>query len=332
MIGLKRTWLDGPEGHLRVAIGGAFLTLILKGLSYDSGGGAGLLSDAAESLLNAITAILGLYGVLWAQRPPDPDHPYGHGKVDALIASLQALLVASTAGILAYAILRGSYRPLTPEGLSRVLAYQGAAMLTNAALAGYLWIGYRRHKAQILRTESLHLLGDVVTSLLVIGGFLAVWAGWPSVLDVGVGLVLAGLIGYGAIQILRETGATLIDTQDPKLMRRLAEALERKRRPEWIDIHNVRIQRYGTSLHVDGHVTFPWYWSLRDAHEAMKELEATLRRELRQPVEFFWHMDPCEPVCCKYCRVQGCPYRQSAFEKHLSFTPESLFVNRKGLR
>lgn len=332
MIGLKRTWLDGPEGHLRVAIGGAFLTLLLKGLSYDSGGGAGLLSDAAESLLNALTAILGLYGVLWAQRPPDPDHPYGHGKVDALIASLQALLVASTAGILAYAILRGSYRPLTPEGLSWVLAYQGAAMLTNAALAGYLWIGYQRHQAQILRTESLHLLGDVVTSLLVIGGFLAVWAGWPSVLDVGIGLVLTGLIGYGAIQILRETGATLIDTQDPKLMRRLAEALERERRPEWIDIHNVRIQRYGAALHVDGHVTFPWYWSLREAHEAMKELEATLRRELRQPVEFFWHMDPCEPLCCKYCSVQGCPYRQSDSEKRLTFTPESLFVNRKGLR
>lgn len=311
MIGLRRTWLDGPEGYLRVAVGGAFLTLLLKGLSYDAGGGAGLLSDAAESLLNALTAILGLYGVVWARRPADSDHPYGHGKVDTLIAGLQALLVAGTAGILAYSILQGSYRPIATEALPAVLGYQATAMLTNGGLAAFLWLGYRRHQTQILRTESLHLLGDVVTSLLVLGGFLAVRLGWPPVLDVGVGLVLTGLIGYGAVQILREAGATLIDTQDPELMRRLAQALERKRRPDWIDIHNVRIQRYGAALHIDGHVTFPWYWSLREAHEAMKELEVTLRSELRQPVEFFWHMDPCEPICCKYCEVLACPHRKS---------------------
>ncbi|MCX7606027.1 MAG: cation diffusion facilitator family transporter [Bacteroidia bacterium] len=332
MTNSRHIWPNTPEGYLRIAIGGAFVVFFFKVYAYFTGGGAGLLSDSTESLLNILTALMGLYGVLWAQRPRDVDHPYGHGKVDSLISGIQALLVASAAGALAYVIFQGKYRPVIPEAFIETLGYEGSAIALNGAIALLLRKGSKRFHSQILRAESWHLLSDVATSLIVLVGLTAVWAGLPSIVDKGIGLLMVVFIGYGAFQILRETGAALIDTQDPRLLHRLAEAIEKNHRPEWIDIHNVRIQRYGHALHIDGHITFPWYWSLREAHEALKELETFLRQELHRPVEFFWHMDPCEPVCCSYCELQGCMHRQQPFREKLHFTPGSLFVNTKGMR
>lgn len=306
--------------------------LLLKGLAYEVGGGAGLLSDAGESFLNVLTALLGLYGSLWAQRPRDSDHPYGHGKADALFAALQALLIGGTALFLAYTMMTGTYRPLRQQAFLSAFPYEALAMVLNATLALLLGQGGRRLHSHLLTAEAWHLLGDVATSALVLGGLGAVHIGLPPLIDKGVGLVLIGLIAYGAFRLLRESSAALLDEQDPRLLTRLAEALEKHRRPEWIDIHNVRIQRYGATLHIDGHVTFPWYWSLQEAHTALKALEKTLAEELHRPVEFFWHMDPCEPPCCAHCQVNPCSHRQSPFQSVIPFRPDTLFPNQKGPR
>lgn len=322
--------LTKPERLLRWNLLGAVGVLLLKASAYGTGGSAGFFSDAGESLVNVITALLGIYGLWWARRPRDPEHPYGHGKVDALISALQALIVIGTAAGLALSILMEHYIPARPEALTEALLYQGAAIGLNTTLAFLLWQAASQYNSSILRAESLHLLGDVGTSVIVVLNFLVLASGIADLLlDKVIGLAIVVLVGYGALRILRETGATLLDTQDPRILHRLAEALEKHHRPEWIDIHNVRIQRYGTALHVDGHVTLPWYWSLQEAHAAMKVLEETLRTELATEVEFFWHMDPCEPICCRICEVQGCPYRTADFQGRRPITPQSLFVNQK---
>lgn len=318
-----------PESLLQWSFAGAGAVLILKALAYATGGSAGFFSDAGESLVNLLTALLGLYGVWWANRPRDIEHPYGHGKVDTLFSALQALIVIATAAALAVTILTGKYRPAQTETLPTVLLYQAGAILLNGVLAFWLWRGSQRFHSSILRAESLHLVGDIGTSFVVIANFLGQTWGLSDTIDKGIGLLVVLVVGFGALRILRETGAALVDTQDRALLDRLALALEKHRRPEWIDIHNVRIQRYGRALHVDGHVTLPWYWSLTDAHEAMKSLEKVLAADLGTEIEFFWHMDPCEPVCCSYCEVTGCAYRQAAFERRRPFTAERLFINQK---
>ncbi|MCX8112646.1 MAG: cation diffusion facilitator family transporter [Bacteroidia bacterium] len=322
--------LPKPEILLRWTLGGAFVVLLLKTLAYAVGGSAGFFSDAGESLINVLTALLGLYGIQWTRRPRDREHPYGHGKGDALVGALQAIIVMATAAGLAFTILTGGYIPAQSHAVREVFFLQGGAMSLNLGLAFLLWRNGRRYSSTILRAESLHLLGDVATSFVVLLNFLGLRWGLPEIVDKSVGLGVVIIVGYGSLRILRETTATLMDTQDPRLLERLAAALQAHRRPEWIDLHNVRIQRYGRALHVDGHVTLPWYWSLEKAHEAMKTLEEVLRGELDTEVEFFWHMDPCEPICCSFCEIQDCPYRQAVFEKRRTVTPESLFVNQKG--
>ncbi|MCX7764074.1 MAG: cation diffusion facilitator family transporter [Bacteroidia bacterium] len=311
------------------SLGGAILVLLLKAAAYITGGSAGFFSDAGESLINVLTALLGLYGVWWSRQPRDREHPYGHGKIDSLIAAIQAIIVVVTAGILAFSILGGKYAPAQVDNLPEVVLYQGGAIGINSTLAFFLWYASRKHRLTILRAESYHLLSDVATSLVVLLNFFALKWGLPASVDRLVGLGVVLVVGYGALRILRDTGAALVDAQDPRLLNRLTELIKAHHRPEWIDIHNVRIQRYGQALHVDGHITLPWYWSLREAHEAMKALEDVLRKELQVEVEFFWHMDPCEPVCCPFCELRACPHRKAPFKKKTSLTPEKLFINQK---
>lgn len=319
-----------PETFLLIAGASAPVILVLKAAAYYKAGGAGFLSDAGESLLNLVTAVLGSYGAFVARQPRDIDHPYGHGKVDDLISAVQALLVAAGGVFLGYTILMGKFERL--RYAPQALLLNALALGLNLLLSVFLYKGSRQFQSSILRSEAWHLLSDVVSSLLVLAGTVGVWVGWPLFVDQAVGLLLAGFIVWGAMRLVGRSALRLIDTQDKALLSKIARALEAHRRPGWIDIHNVRIQRYGPNLHVDGHITFPWYWSLEQAHTELKVLEGILSEALGEKVEFFWHMDPCEPVCCQYCEVPDCPHRQMPLVRRLHFTPETLHPNRKGFR
>lgn len=319
-----------PEVYLLAAAFTAPLILVLKALVYYAAGGAGFLSDAGESLVNLFTAGLGAYGAFWARQPRDLEHPYGHGKVDDLIGFSQALVVGLTGVILAYSLLQGHYKPLSLS--APAIAWSLSTILLNTLLASSLWVGYHRFRLLTLRAEAWHLLSDALTTAIVLLSSWSVAHGWPAFLDRSIGLLIVGLILLGAYRVLRHSASRLIDTQEAPHLEQLIQLLEKHRQPSWIDIHNVRIQQYGPKLHIDGHITFPWYWTLSQAHEALKALESVLESELNRPVEFFWHMDPCEPVCCRYCELIECSHRQARFEQRLPYTKEGLFVNQKGLR
>ncbi len=319
-----------PEVYVGIAAAFAPVVLILKAAAYYKAGGAGFLSDAGESLLNLLTAAIGTYGAFLARQPRDREHPYGHGKVDDLISALQAILVGGGGLFLGYAILMGRFDRL--QYAPAAITFNALALGLNLLLSVFLFKGSVRFQSRILRSEAWHLLSDVLTSGLVIFGTMGVWAGWPDFVDRAVGLLLSVFIVWGAIRLLGYSASRLIDTQDKALFEQVGKALEAHRRPGWIDVHNVRIQRYGTNLHIDGHVTFPWYWSLQEAHAELKELERRLESILGTSVEFFWHMDPCEEVCCPYCEVKDCAYRRAPFTRRLPFTVETLYPNQKGFR
>jgi len=327
---LRPISLRKPEIYLGVALAIAPATLLLKVAAYHRAGGAGFLADSVETLTNLLTAAIGAYGAFWARQPRDLDHPYGHGKIDDLISGVQALLVGGSGLLLGYTILTGHFTRLRYE--PQAVLYNGAALSLNLILSIWLYKGAYALGSQILRSEAWHLFSDVLSSLLVLIASFGVWWGWSPFIDQGVGILMSLLIIGGAAQIIHGSALRLIDTQDPRLLRRVVTALQNHRRSSWIDIHNLRLQRYGKKIHIDGHITLPWYWDLREAHAEIKRIEQALQSEMGSEVEFFWHTDPCEPVCCEYCEVAECRFRQAPFQRRLSFTAEALFVDRKGLR
>jgi hypothetical protein len=101
------------------------------------------------------------------------------------------------------------------------------------------------------------------------------------------------------------------------------------RQPEWIDLHNVRLIKFGNRLHVDCHLTLPWYLNLKEAHEQIDSFARLVRTEMGDGIEFFIHTDACMPFSCKICSVTDCSQRQHPFEQRITWTIENIFENEK---
>ena len=105
--------------------------------------------------------------------------------------------------------------------------------------------------------------------------------------------------------------------------------LEKHRRPQWIDVHNFRMIGYGPVLHIDCHVTLPWYYSLEQAHAEIAAIERLVNEQHDREVELFIHMDPCIPTSCAICAVQGCPERKDPVQRRVKWDAATVLGNAK---
>ena len=94
-------------------------------------------------------------------------------------------------------------------------------------------------------------------------------------------------------------------------------------------MHNLRVQKYGADLHIDCHLTMPYYWTLTQTHDEIHRFENTLKAGFQSEVDIFVHADPCLSQCCHYCRVAGCPVRAFPFMHDVEWTVENLPINQK---
>ena len=148
-------------------------------------------------------------------------------------------------------------------------------------------------------------------------------------LDQVFAIVFACYIMYTGIRVFRRSVAGIMDEADPHLAREVISILETHRKPQWIDIHNFRTIKYGAVLHIDCHVTLPWYYTLERAHEEISHIEHLVNTKCAREVELFIHMDPCVPRSCTVCSLADCPQRKAAFATKIPWTLDTAVVNRK---
>ena len=120
-----------------------------------------------------------------------------------------------------------------------------------------------------------------------------------------------------------------MDETDTGIINSIIGYLNTYRRDAWIDVHNMREIQYGSTLHVDCHVTLPWYYTLEQAHTEIDDIAEMINRSSQFPVEVFIHPDPCIPECCKLCQLTDCKVRQHPFEKKVEWNFANATVNRK---
>lgn len=116
----------------------------------------------------------------------------------------------------------------------------------------------------------------------------------------------------------------IMDEADTKIITDIAEFLNEHRKPEWIDVHNMKIQQFGSHLHIDAHLTLPWYFELRQAHNEMEELIISIAENTDREIEFNFHMDDCKPSSCEVCQIMDCPVRELPFVKKIDWTVETI--------
>lgn len=288
-----------------------------------------ILSDALESIINVVAGAIALYSLILAAQPSDHNHPYGHGKVEFVSAGFEGALIF-LAGILIIGKAIYNLRfphPLGALDLGVLLTFITGGV--NYFMGVYLVKRGRKFASTIMVASGQHLKSDAWSSLGLILGLILVWiTGW-TVLDSVMAIIFAGIIIYTGYGLVRTALAGIMDETDTALVAELVEQLQAQRSPHWIDIHNLRVIKYGASLHIDCHMTLPWYFTTREAHREVEELSQLANANRENPVELFIHVDPCLPNSCPLCMKEDCAYRKHAFEKSVEWKLENVVVNEK---
>ncbi len=291
-----------------------------------------VLSDALESIVNIVTSAFALWSVWLAALPADENHPYGHGKVEHLSVGLEGALIFGAG----WFILIGAGNTLLhPHAVARLdwgIALLAVTALVNLLVGGWLVRAGRRLHSLALEGDGKHLYLDALTSVVGVASLAGVAVtGWLW-LDGAVALVMGAFITWQGGRMLRRAVGGLLDETDPAIVREVVKALETHRRAPWIDVHNLRIQTYGADLHIDAHVSLPYYLTLQATHAEIDAIEEVVRRAGpgQQAVELFLHADPCHPPRqCPHCPVTACPVRAAPFTGLVPWTPENVVPNER---
>lgn len=308
------------------------ITVLLSALKF----GAWLLTnsnaiftDALESLVNVAAGVFALYSLYLAAKPKDEDHPYGHGKIEFISATVEGSLIAS-AGVAI--LVKSVYSFIYPEAIQQLdlgILLTGITGLVNFGMGFYALRRGTKTNSATLRAGGKHLLSDAWSTLGLIVGLLLLRLTGLAWIDTLIALGFGIYILYTGVRILRESVAGIMDEADPKLIGEMVKLLNENRRTEWIDIHNLRIIKYGASIHIDCHVTLPFYISVDEAHEEAENIHRLIESHYGKNVEIFVHVDPCLTSSCRLCAIENCTKRTHTFSGKEIWTPENVIRNRR---
>ncbi len=276
-----------------LSIGAAIVTIALKGAAYRLTGSVGLLSDALESLVNLAAAVVTLFALNVAARPPDEDHAYGHTKAEYFASSTEGVLILLAAAAIAWAAVRRLIAPQPIEQPGLGLAISSAASLVNFAVVRVLLRAGRRYRSVALEADGYHLLTDVWTSAGVIVGVAAVaLTGWQR-LDPLIALAVAANIVRTGVKLVHRSALALLDVAwAPADRDALRTVLDRHATPP-IQFHAIRTRQAGARRFVSLHVLVPGDWSVARGHQLLERIEHDIRAAVpHATVET--HLEPVE--------------------------------------
>jgi cation diffusion facilitator family transporter len=324
------TLLNQPKTRwMALSLGVSIILLILKFTAFALTNSTAILTDALESIVNVIASAFALYSLYLAGLPRDQNHPYGHGKVEYLSSGFEGALILSAGLVIIYEAVVSFLEPHPLNDLGWGVALIAFTTAANALLGFALVRQGKKTDSAALAADGHHLLIDSVSSIVVVIGVgLVLFTGWLW-LDRALALVLALFIIYNGWSLVRQSVGRLLDETDAPTIDRVVTVLNADRQPNWIDVHNLRVQKYGADLHIDCHLTLPYYWDLAKTHEEVHRFEEALQTGFASEVEIFVHADPCLQECCHYCHVANCPVRAAPLTREVTWTAENLPLNQK---
>lgn len=319
---LKYRWMG-------ISLGLSVVLLVVKFAAYFLTYSTAILTDAVESIVNVVASGFAFYSIYLAGLPRDQNHPYGHGKVEFLSSGFEGAMILSAGLVIVWQSILSFFEPHALANLDWGVLLVGITAAANA-FVGYRLIDIgKRVDSLALMADGRHLLTDVFSSIVVMLAVGLVWATGLTWLDPVLSMVLALVIIYNGFLLARQSVARLMDETDIPTLDRVVTLLNVHKDANWIDVHNLRVQKYGADLHVDCHLTLPYYWDLNRVHDEVHHFEDTLKEGFQAEVEIFVHADPCVRACCSYCRVADCPVRAMAFVRDVDWTADNLPLNQK---
>jgi len=307
---------------------GILLFLIKVGAWYITGSVA-ILTDALESTVNVAAGLIGVYSLFVSAKPKDKDHPYGHGKAEFLSAAVEGTLVGVAGLFIIYEAVYSLIHPRVVEKLDYGIMLVAFTGLINYIMGTICYKTGKRTNSLALIASGKHLQTDTYSTIGIIVGLVLLYLLKYWWIDSMVAILFAFISLYTGYKIIRSSVAGIMDETDTDLMEKMVAMLNSSRRQNWVDLHNLRIIKYGGTLHLDCHLTVPWYLNVLEAHEEIELLSQTVRKEFGESLELFVHSDACMEFSCRICSKQDCTVRQHPFQKKIEWTMENISTDNK---
>jgi len=301
----------------------------VKFLAYYSTHSVSILTDALESIVNVVAGLIGLYSLYVAAKPRDKDHPYGHGKAEFLSAAVEGTLIGSAGAIILYKAIQALIKPVELQKIDYGIWLVAATAVVNYIMGYFCLRTGKRNGSLALIASGRHLQSDTLSTLGIITGLILLYFTKLVWIDSVVAILFGVIIMITGYRILRKSIAGIMDEADTDLLEKFVGILNANRKENWIDLHNLRVIKYGSILHVDCHLTVPWYLNVHEAHREIDVLAELVRKEFGESLELFVHSDGCLPFSCRICQKEGCPERRHQFEQKITWTLENISNNKK---
>jgi cation diffusion facilitator family transporter len=290
-----------------------------------------VLTDALEGIVNMVAGFLGLFSVTLAARPRDTNHPYGHGKAEFLSSAVEGTLIIISAIVIIYQAVHQLIIPHELEKLNIGLLIVVAAGTINFLAGKFAENKGKANHSMVLVSAGKHLKTDAYSTIAVVMGLILLmvthnkWMWMDSV----VALCFSAIILVTGYKVLRRSISGIMDETDIGLVTEVIDVLQKNRKQPWVDLHNLRVIHYGNMMHVDAHMTLPWYYTVAQADKEIQSLEKLIRTHFNNQVELFIHIDGCMPYQCKLCALADCHVRQEAFQGQLEWNIDNVWADSK---
>jgi cation diffusion facilitator family transporter len=301
----------------------SIVLFIIKMAAYILTHSVAILTDALESIVNIVAGLLGIYSLVVSARPKDTDHPYGHGKVEFISAAVEGTLIFVAGLLIIYGAVKNLFVPREVHKLD-----WGIVLIIITAVVNYMAavvcerIGTKNNSLPLIASGK-HLKSDTYTTAGIIVGLILLYFTNIYWIDSAVAILFACIISYTGYKIIRSSVAGIMDEADTNLLQEMIATLNENRRA------NLRIIKYGALLHLDAHLTVPWYFNVNEAHHEIDELTNLLRKKYGDSLEIFVHSDACLDFSCAICIKIDCQVRKHPHINKIEWSFENISSNVK---
>ena len=273
----------------------AVVLFIIKAAAYWLTHSMAVYTDMMESIVNIVAGFFGLYSLHFSAQPRDKKHPYGHGKIEFVSAFLEGSLITLAGAVIIFQVFTSFHKATAITSIDLGIGLIVITAVVNYAM-GFLAVQKgRQTKSLALLASGQHLKTDTYSTIGIIIGLIVVKLTGFLWLDKMVALGFAAWIMIEGVKIIRQAFSGIMDEADMGLITELVAYLNQHRRDNWIDLHNLRVIKYGRILHIDAHLTVPGNLTVQQGHDEHEMLATLVKQKYGDSVELFVHLDPAGP-------------------------------------
>jgi len=311
-----------------VFVVGAIL-LVVKFVAYFLTNSVAIFTDAVESIVNVVAGAMGLYALYLSAQPPDKSHPFGHGRVELISATVEGAMISVAGAIIIFESIRGLIEPRTISSLDYGLLLIIFAAVANLIVGRIAVRIGKKNRSVALEASGKHLQTDTLSSIGIIVALAVIYLGenfygqdW-SILDPIIALCLGAFIIITGSGVIRKAMDGIMDKADAEILEKIVDCLNEHRSTDWIDIHNLRVIKYGSKLHVEMHVTLPFDMTITEMEIENRCIHESVDTMFGESVDLTMMPEPCKEFSCIHCK-RVCPARRALFIESINWNANLL--------